>query len=230
MEKRSAGSAKKTSSESALPQARRSRRQPAQLRSSRVGSKATVIAAANAIAVRALSSRSLSPLVASSFSTSTAKVAEALPRAHRQESSASLHGRGSKRTPPSHARSRHCPVRASTHAQSCRCYSWERHPPRSGPNPWRGRAPPRSDRARATGHGDRGRGDRGLGATRLVRVRVRGLELGLGLGVGLGLRSGLGSHGGWSSSPACAPAVTPRPAPWPWCAPAAAAPSTGRPG
>ena len=44
---------------------------------------------------------------------------EALPWAHKQESSASFHGRGSKRTPPPHARSRHRPAPASTHAQSC---------------------------------------------------------------------------------------------------------------
>eukprot|EP00964_Phaeocystis_antarctica_P044522 scaffold25579_cov67-Phaeocystis_antarctica.AAC.3 len=69
---------------------RRSRRQPAIPRSSRVGSRAMATAAAKAIDVRRLSSRWLWARVASSASRSSANAAEALPRAHRQESSASL--------------------------------------------------------------------------------------------------------------------------------------------
>eukprot|EP00964_Phaeocystis_antarctica_P013392 scaffold7334_cov64-Phaeocystis_antarctica.AAC.5 len=97
----------------------RSRRQPARPRSSRVGRMETAMAAAKAVPTRILSSRSLYPRVASIASRSSANAAEALLRAHRQESSASLHGTESKRTPPSHARARHCPVPGSTHAQSC---------------------------------------------------------------------------------------------------------------
>eukprot|EP00964_Phaeocystis_antarctica_P138597 scaffold103261_cov84-Phaeocystis_antarctica.AAC.1 len=97
---------------------RRSRRQPARPRSSRVGSRAMAMAAVKAIDVRRQSSRWLYARVASSASRSSANAAEALPLAHRQESSARFHGRVSKRTPPSHARARHCPVPTSTHAQS----------------------------------------------------------------------------------------------------------------
>eukprot|EP00964_Phaeocystis_antarctica_P055214 scaffold32480_cov68-Phaeocystis_antarctica.AAC.6 len=54
-----------------------------------------------------LGSRSLYARVASSASRSSANAAEALPRAHRQESSM-----------PPHARAYHCPVPTPNHAQS----------------------------------------------------------------------------------------------------------------
>eukprot|EP00964_Phaeocystis_antarctica_P046781 scaffold27053_cov72-Phaeocystis_antarctica.AAC.2 len=66
---------------------RRSRRQPPRPRSSRVGSRAMAMAAAKAINVRRLRSRWLYASVASSASKSSEKASEALPRAHRQESS-----------------------------------------------------------------------------------------------------------------------------------------------
>eukprot|EP00964_Phaeocystis_antarctica_P084024 scaffold52903_cov61-Phaeocystis_antarctica.AAC.4 len=135
---------------------RRSRRQPARLKSSRVGSAAMAMAAAKAIA--------LPPVPPDREQTRPRRCRWRTGRRARPNSTEE-----SRRRTPEHAtarsrlrgrqRSRRQPTRSPVGSRRSRsadprtsCYSWERHPPRSDPNLWQGRAPSRSGRARATGH------------------------------------------------------------------------------